>query len=92
MHIERAYAEREGLPDSDLGRLRASLVDQVQRYEDAIRGYPRDKMYGVKVSAIREKRVKAIGFDVPQVPFPTNVKQVGRQWTKEGEDKPKKAE
>jgi hypothetical protein len=44
MHIERAYAEREGLSDHDLERLRGSLVDQMQRYEDAIRGYSPDKM------------------------------------------------
>ncbi|MCC2976675.1 hypothetical protein LK533_08300 [Sphingomonas sp. PL-96] len=44
MFIERAYAERESLSDRDLERLRASLVDQVQRYEDAIRGYSPTKM------------------------------------------------
>jgi len=44
MFIERAYAERESLSDRDLERLRASLVDQVQRYEDAVRGYSPDKM------------------------------------------------
>ena len=44
MHVERAYAERESLSDSDLERLRASLVDQVQRYKEAIRGYSPDKM------------------------------------------------
>jgi len=44
MHVERAYIERDSLSDHDLERLRASLVDQVQRYEDAIRGYSPDKM------------------------------------------------
>jgi len=44
MFIERAYVERDSLSDGDLERLRASLVDQVQRYEDAIRGYLPDKM------------------------------------------------
>lgn len=44
MHIERAYIERDSLSDHDLGRLRASLVDQVQRYEDAISSYSPDKM------------------------------------------------
>lgn len=43
MFIERAYAEREKLSDRDLERLRASLVDQVQRYEEAIGGYSPDK-------------------------------------------------
>jgi len=42
--IERAYVERESLSDRDLERLRAGLVDQVQRYEDAIRNYPADRM------------------------------------------------
>jgi hypothetical protein len=44
MFIERAYAKREGLSNRDLGRFRASFVDQVQRYEDAIRGYSPEKM------------------------------------------------
>jgi hypothetical protein len=44
MFIERAYGERDSLSDRDLERLRASLVDQVQRYEDAIRGYSPEKM------------------------------------------------
>jgi hypothetical protein len=44
MFIERAYAKREGLSNRDLGRFRARFVDQVQRYEDAIRGYSREKM------------------------------------------------
>ena len=50
----------------------------------------RDKMYGVKVESIREKRTKEIGFAVPQVPFPTDEKTIGRQWTKDGADKPTK--
>ncbi|WP_140870488.1 hypothetical protein [Sphingomonas oligophenolica] len=44
MFIERSYAERESLSDRDLERIRASLVDQVQRFKDAIRGYAPDKM------------------------------------------------
>lgn len=43
MFIERSYADRERLSDRDLDRLHASLVDQVQRYEDAIRGYSPEK-------------------------------------------------
>ena len=50
----------------------------------------RDKMYGIKVEKIREKRAKEFGFAVPQIPFPTDVKTVGRQWTKSGDDKPTK--
>lgn len=58
MFIERSCAERESLSDRDLARLRTSLVDQVQRYEDAIRGYLPDKMekYGQPVLAgLRQK-------------------------------------
>lgn len=44
MHVERAYIERDSLSDHDLERLRVSLVDQVQRYEDAIRNYSPEKM------------------------------------------------
>jgi Protein of unknown function (DUF1264) len=52
----------------------------------------RDKMFNVKCDAIRDKRIKAIGFEVPQIPFPTSIDQVGRQWTKDGEDKPRKVQ
>lgn len=58
MFIERSYAERESLSDRDLERLRTSLVDQVQRYEDAIRGYSPDKMekYGQPfLAGLRQK-------------------------------------
>ena len=44
MFIERAYAEREKLTDRDLERLRAALVDQVERYRDSIQNYPPDRM------------------------------------------------
>lgn len=44
MQVERAYAERESLSNYELERLRVSLVEQVQRYEDAIRGYSPEKM------------------------------------------------
>lgn len=44
MFIERAYVERESLSDRDLERLRACLVDQVQRYVYTIRNYPPDRM------------------------------------------------
>ena len=42
--IERAYAERDSLSDHDLERLRAGLIDQVQRYEYTIRNYPPGRM------------------------------------------------
>ena len=44
MYIERAYAERESLSDRDLERLRAGLVDEMQRYENSIRNYPPNRM------------------------------------------------
>ena len=44
MFIGRAYAERDSLSDRDLERLRAGLVDQVQRYEYTIRNYPPDRV------------------------------------------------
>ena len=48
----------------------------------------RDKEFGVKTADIRKKRIEAIGYEVPAVPQPKNVKVIGRQWTATGEDKP----
>ncbi len=48
----------------------------------------RDKQFDCTTSKIREKRVAAIGYKVPQVPFPKNMTDAGRQWTATGEDKP----
>jgi hypothetical protein len=50
----------------------------------------RDKLFNVKADAIREARAKKFGFEVPNVPFPKDLKEVGRQWTASGEDKPTK--
>jgi len=58
MFIERAYAERGTLSDNELERLRAGLVDQVQRYEYTIRNYPPDRMgkYGLPfLNQLRDK-------------------------------------
>ncbi len=44
MFIERAYAERGTLSNDELERLRAGLVDQVQRYKYTIRNYPPERM------------------------------------------------
>ena len=62
MFIERAYIERESLSDRDLERLRASLVDQVQRYQDVIRNYSLDKMvkHGQPFLDRLERKVAAV--------------------------------
>ena len=48
----------------------------------------RDKMFGCSTPKIRESRVKAIGYAVPNVPFPKSMTEAGRQWTASGDDKP----
>jgi hypothetical protein len=50
----------------------------------------RDKAFGVDTAKIREKRIQALGYPVPQVPFPKAMGEAGRQWTASGEDKPRK--
>jgi len=64
MHVERAYRERESLSDRELERLRASLVDQVQRYEDAIRDYSPDKMENPGQPFLVRLRQKVADVDV----------------------------
>lgn len=44
MHTETAFHRRETLSASELERLKAQLVAEVDRYRDAIRGYSADKM------------------------------------------------
>jgi hypothetical protein len=44
MHITTAYERREALSDNDLARLQSALMDEVERYKDAIRGYDAEKM------------------------------------------------
>lgn len=48
----------------------------------------RDKQFGVSTAQIRNKRIEAIGYDVPAVPQPKDVNVIGRQWTAAGTDKP----
>lgn len=48
----------------------------------------RDKKFKVSTAKVRERRIEAIGLEVPQVPRPNSVETVGRQWTTSGEDKP----
>jgi hypothetical protein len=48
----------------------------------------RDRRFNVSVAEIRKRRVEEIGYEVPRVPFPKSVEQVGRQWTARGPDVP----
>jgi len=48
----------------------------------------RDRRFGVSTAETRAVRVKAIGYQVPQVPPPRSVTTIGRQWTAKGEDTP----
>ena len=44
MHSSTAFHRRETLNVTELERLRAQLVIEVERYRDAIRGYSAEKM------------------------------------------------
>ena len=48
----------------------------------------RDRQFRVSAAKLRERRCRAIGLEVPQVPHPKSLDQPGRQWTEAGEDKP----
>jgi len=48
----------------------------------------RDRLFGVSTAETQAERVKAIGYEVPQVPQPRSVATIGRQWTASGEDRP----
>jgi hypothetical protein len=48
----------------------------------------RDKEFNVSTTAIRRKRLDAIGLEVPAVAPPKDLDAIGRQWTDSGEDKP----
>jgi hypothetical protein len=50
----------------------------------------RDNEFQCSTAKIRDARGKAIGLEVPNVPAPKNMNAVGRQWTNEGEDLPRK--
>ena len=49
----------------------------------------RDAQFNISSDAIREHR-KSFGFKPPNMPFPTSMDAVGRQWTTEGPDQPTK--
>jgi hypothetical protein len=48
----------------------------------------RDRKFNVSIAEIRKRRVQELGYQVPSVPFPKSVDQVGRQWTRAGLDAP----
>jgi hypothetical protein len=48
----------------------------------------RDRQFNVSIAEIRERRVQEIGYEVPCVPFPKSVDELGRQWTGSGLDAP----
>jgi hypothetical protein len=48
----------------------------------------RDRCFNVSIDEIRDRRVREIGFEVPNVPFPKSLDQIGRQWTATGLDAP----
>lgn len=48
----------------------------------------RDSQFGISTDAIRERR-KSFGFEVPQIPPPKSMGELGRQWTPSGADTPK---
>jgi hypothetical protein len=50
----------------------------------------RDKQFGISTAKVRERRIEAFGLEVPQVPQPKAIDEIGRQWTATGEDKPKR--
>ena len=50
----------------------------------------RDKAFGIDTAAIRAERGKELGLEVPQIPQPKSMDDIGRQWTAGGDDKPTK--
>jgi hypothetical protein len=62
MFIENAYLRRESLSDAELERLLAALRDETERYRDAIRNYPPDRMerHGKPFLARLEVRVDEV--------------------------------
>lgn len=48
----------------------------------------RDKVFGVSTVEVRAERTRALGYEVPQVPTPTSIATIGRQWTATGDDTP----
>lgn len=51
----------------------------------------RDAEFGVSTDQVRQRR-KEMGFEVPQVPPPKSMGELGRRWKATGEDQPAKRE
>jgi hypothetical protein len=66
-----------------------ALSGDGQVNEEVVR--QRDRRFKVSISEIRQGRVREIGFEVPNVPFPKSNSQIGRQWTAVGPDTPTRA-
>ena len=62
MHTSTSFERRESLADHDLERLRLALVDEVDRYLVAIRGYEPEKMdrHGKHYLADLQERVAVV--------------------------------
>lgn len=50
----------------------------------------RDKEFNVNTANIRAARAKEFGLEVPNVALPKDMDTLGRQWTNDGKDEPKK--
>lgn len=48
----------------------------------------RDGKFGVSTAKVREDRIKAFGYEVPNVSLPKSQGDIGRQWNDSGDDKP----
>jgi len=66
MHSANAHLQRKSLTLNQLERLRAQLVDEVERYKVAIRGYSPEKMaqYGAPYLAMLESRVADVDAEI----------------------------
>ena len=47
----------------------------------------RDSQFGISTQQIRKRR-KSYGFEVPQLPAPKSIRDIGRKWTSSGIDQP----
>lgn len=63
-----------------------SLMGDGQVQESVVAA--RDKEFKVSTAAIRERRGRELGYQVPNVSPPKSLDQIGRQWTDSGDDKP----
>ena len=50
----------------------------------------RDKEFNVSTAKTRARRCQELGLEVPQISLPKSMDAVGRHWTNDGDDKPKR--